>query len=629
MGFIKNLKDEMEQYNKYKNSSNEKALALPNHKRRNIFTYIQARNFGKKYADILGQKFGVMQDIENYAFLIDLFGRKNWEQALSNPEATTAQIAEKIFEANNIKSLDELQGNDLDIMKNHIRLNQTTGLELSDIDVGINPTNFRRRSLNKTMLDIFQEDGVDKNILKEIYEIYGTEIVSQYNMDLSLRNKSILALDENKSTIVELEDHVTDYFEEDFHNIFQKYFNDEELSKTEQCILIGLLAKESDLIGAYTVKHLKEHPDYIKSEIDTGVFEGIVVSGKNYTNEERKKIATLSKVWSAEDLKRYDNLGLLKERLCKFPQNQETMQILQKIDEVLEKPFSEVAKQSEEVAEFMDSAFMNYEVENRNRIVENIYNPEKKDEIIITDLSQMNSPAMLHFFEPGRTIYNFEDYVKGLEEKRSRELGKDFQFSKTEKDALLSQYKFKENHFITDSSIEMETIGQVSTYNNNYVTNISNQLSAMISSPENILKGNIRGRVAIGLSKETLNPELIATISNRNIHSNKGINYVESENEFEDFSASYDELTKQESKVGGNTEIVLFRNSYQASLKLSYVMYIGENELSSQMEKDDISSIKKQMEEVGLQVPLVIFDKYSMKEKMKNHEMPEQSEPDR
>ncbi len=47
------------------------------------------------------------------------------------------------------------------------------------------------------------------------------------------------------------------------------------------------------------------------------------------------------------------------------------------------------------------------------------------------------------------------------------------------------------------------------------------------------------------------------------------------------------------------------------------------------MEKDDISSIKKQMEEVGLQVPLVIFDKYSIKEKMKNHEMPEQSEPDR
>lgn len=127
----------------------------------------------------------------------------------------------------------------------------------------------------------------------------------------------------------------------------------------------------------------------------------------------------------------------------------------------------------------------------------------------------------------------------------------------------------------------METIGQVSTYNANYVTNVSNQLSAMISSPENILKGNIRGRVAIGLSKETLNPELISTISNKNIYANKGIDYVESQNEFEDFSASYDELTKQESKVGGNTEIVLFRNSYQASLKPSYVMYIGENELSS------------------------------------------------
>ncbi len=46
----------------------------------------------------------------------------------------------------------------------------------------------------------------------------------------------------------------------------------------------------------------------------------------------------------------------------------------------------------------------------------------------------------------------------------------------------------------------------------------------------------IRGQITLGFFQEkTLSPELIATTSNKNIHSNKGIDYVESNNEFEDF----------------------------------------------------------------------------------------------
>ena len=106
--------------------------------------------------------------------------------------------------------------------------------------------------------------------------------------------------------------------------IFQKYFNNKELSQTEQYILIGLLAKEADLIGTYTVKHLREHPEYIKSEINVGIFDNIVLSGKTYTNKERKEIATLGKVWSKDDLNKMcirDSLlvlgyGLVNPRIC-------------------------------------------------------------------------------------------------------------------------------------------------------------------------------------------------------------------------------------------------------------------------------------------------------------------------
>ena len=105
-------------------------------------------------------------------------------------------------------------------------------------------------------------------------------------------------------------------------------------------------------------------------------------------------------------------------------------------------------------------------------------------------------------------------------------------------------------------------------------------------------------------------------ISNKNLHSNKGIDYVETTNSFKDFSYSYEDLAKDSTKLGTN-EVVLFRNSFQSSLKPSYVMYIANDSFKSSHEKATIESIRKEMQEAGLRVPLVIFDRYSIKEKMK------------
>lgn len=627
MNFIENIKSKIEDYKQYKNPRYSRALILQKSKNRNLFNYIQMKRFEKKYADALYRHFKVMNDIHSYELLINLFGKKNIEKAFANKNATTSEIADKLFKAGNIEISNEMQDNYvLKKMMNCIAFNRTTSLNLSDLQLGINPETFERQTLNgKSMLEIFEESEITKDILKEIYDIYGEEILSCYNNDADLRNKTVLKLDgkyENEGAVGGLQDHVTYYSEEDFNLIFQKYFNNEELSKTEQYILIGLLAKEADLIGTYTIKYLREHPEYIKSEIGVGIFNNIVLSGKKYTNDERRKIAKLSKVWNEDDLNRYNNLPLLRKRLSSLPKTQDVLDTIHNIDEILSKPLDEVVMKSSEISDLMDSAFMDYEIENRNQIVEKVYNPEKTQEIVITDLTQMNSAAMLHFFNPNRTMSNFDEYVKDLEEKRSKELGKKFEFSEDERKVMLLQYQAKENHYITDYTLDFEGIGQVGSFDTRYVTNTSNQLCAMVTTPKEILEGNgIRGQIAIGFSKETLSPELIATISNRNIHSNKGIDYVESNNQFEDFSVSYDELVSDEKRFGDNTEVVLFRNSYEASLKPSYVMYIGNDKLDSAVEKENIELIKKQMTESGLEVPLVIFDRYSMREKLKNNEL--------
>lgn len=623
MNFIESIKEKISEYKQYKNPRNTRALTIPNSKNRNMLKYIQAKSLGRRYGKALYKHFKVMDDVDSYDLLINLFGKRNIERAFDNQDATTAQIADKLFKAKNIEFSGGIQTNYvLKNMMNCIIFNRATGLNLSEIQLGIRPETFSRKSLNnKSMLDIFEENGVTQSILKEIYDMYGKEIVECYNNDTYLRNKTVLKLDgKNKSTIAidGLQDHVTYYSEEDFNLIFQKYFNNEELSETEQYILIGLLAKESDLIGTYTVKHLREHPEYIKSEIDVGIFDDIVLSGKKYTNDERRRIATLNKVWRKDDLKRYNNLGLLRKRLESLPKMQNIAEVMHTIDEILSKSLSEVVEESSEISDFMKSAFMDYEVENRNQIVEKVYNPEKTQEIVITDLTQMDSAAMLHFFNPSKTMSNFDAYVKDLEEKRSKELGEKFEFSEKEKEVMLLQYQAKENHYITDYALDFEGIGQVGSFDTRYVTNTSNQLCAMVTTPKEILEGKgTRGQIALGFSKETLSPELIATISSENIHSNKGIDYVESNNQFEDFSVSYNELVSDEKQFENNTEIVLFRNSYENSLKPSYVMYIGSDQLNSEVEKKNLELIKRQMKETGLDVPLVIFDRYSIREKMK------------
>lgn len=636
MNIIEHIKSKIEEYKDYKNSRTSKALIVPNNKKRNLLKYMQAKNLGRKYSEALYKHFKIMNSVENYDLLINLFGKKNIEKALKNENDTTAQIADKLFEKpEDLEVFNEQQSDcnyTLEVMKNCIDFNKATGLDLSDINIGIKPENFRRRSLNnKTMIDILKENKVTKDVLKEIYGIYGKEIIACYNNDSYLRNKTVLKIDENtKNSLVELQDHITYYSENDFDLILQKYFNDEKLSKTQQCILMGLLEKETDLIGTYSIKNLREHSEYIKSEIKVGIFNNILLLDKKYTNDERKKIVTLSKVWKEEDLNRYNNLELLKSRLNSLPKDQNILEIIEKIDEILQKPLDDIIIKSNEVSSFMDSAFMEYEVENRNNIIEKVYNPEKVQEVIINDFSQMNSSAMLHFFDPYRTMSKFDKYIKDLEEKRSEELGKKFVFSEDEKESMLLQYQVKENHYITDYALDFKGVGQVGDFDAKYYTDTSNQLSTMITTPKNILEGRgIRGQVAIGFSKETLNPELIATISSTNINSNKGIDYVESDNQFKDFSVSYDELSGDKKSFKDNTEVVLFRNSYESSLKPSYVMYVGNDKLDSETEKANIENVKKQMSEVGLKVPLVIFDRYAIKENIKSSNLEQNKKEDK
>ncbi len=609
-------------------SKKNNSLATTNSNKINIFEAVKLKMVGMMYGDKLYKHFGIMNDLRSYKIMVDTFGLGTLMKALKNKDSNTSEVGKVLYSSKDRNSIDVsndyLKKYILNNVNNAIDFYNATNIELSDVGQGIKPQHFKRKSFPyNNMIDLLRVNEVNKDTLKEIYDVYGKEIISEYNKDSFLRNQSVLKIDEKHKNVLAvggLQDHVTDYTQEDFDNIFTKYFEGGTLSETEKYIVIGLIAKESDLIGEYTVKGLRENEEYIKSEINLGIFNDIVVNGKEYSTDERKMYTKLHGIWSEADYQKYKNSEKLKERLQTLPNKEEQRDNIDKVNSILSMNMNDVIENGEEIASELEDLFLDYEVENRINIIENVYDPEKKEEIIISDLSQLGTGVLLHFFNPDRNIMNFDKYIQKLEEKRSSELGREVHLTEDEKQSLLNSYNAKENHYITDKTLEFEGIGQVGAFDSRYVSDVSNQISTRILSPKNILQGRgVLGNIALGFSKSTLTPELINAISDKNLHSNKGIDYVESNNTFNDFSASYDELISEEN-MGEGTEIVMFRNSYESSLKPSYVMYINEDSLDSETEKSNIQNVKEMMKEAGLKVPLVIFDEYTVKLKEKQKE---------
>lgn len=149
------------------------------------------------------------------------------------------------------------------------------------------------------------------------------------------------------------------------------------------------------MISTYTVPHLLKHSDYIKSEIGIGIFNDIVVNNHQYSNEDRKIFTSLSNIWNHDDLQRYQNLRLLKARFSSLSSKYENQ--LDSINKILALAPSELHAHAQEIAKTMDSIFTDYEVANREDIINNVYTPQNQEMVIISDISQMPSGAMLHF----------------------------------------------------------------------------------------------------------------------------------------------------------------------------------------------------------------------------------------
>lgn len=488
-----------------------------------------------------------------------------------------------------------------------IKFKETTGLNIADYMNGIDPREVYRNS-SDCLISIFDREKITKKKIENIFSYYGDRICLEYLNDLYIKNKSILT----RNSYGLMEDHVKIYGEDDLKEIVKKYFKAEELSEKEKYILMGILQKIAELVDMYKYRNIVHHERFIKAELDLGIFYNIVVKGKKYTNQQRKKLVKLSQVWDKDTLNKYENLELLKGRIAQISHDSK---YLEEINTIQKMEYLDIIYISNDIKEKIQSLYMEYEIYNRENIINRAYSPKKfglKD-VIIDDLSQLGEGAILHFFGIYQKVFSFDYYIYKLEKEYGRKL------TSEENESARKKYETKSNNFIPNRSLDLNAIGQ-SDDGELYNVNTSNQLSCMLIKFENILKiRGTRGNLALGFSKNTLSPDLIATISNRNMHSNKNIEYIETENDFKDFSCNYEELLNLD-EAEENTELVMFRNTDLATLKPSYVMYISYRDLSLEEEKRNIEVYKEKMRQAGLEIPFVIFDTYTMNKKMKEIE---------
>ena len=284
----------------------------------------------------------------------------------------------------------------------------------------------------------------------------------------------------------------------------------------------------------------------------------------------------------------------------------------------------EILGSAETIQAEINDMYLEYEIANRQQLIDKVYDPteENKSEIVITDLSQMGEGALLHFFNPGKKPEKEDSYLKLVKQRIEQRSGKNYIGEEEELKIAKKQYEVMSNNMVTNYTVPFtgDTVGQVGTFEDRYISSVENQISALVATPEQMMKGiGIRGKLALGFSKKTLSPEMIALLAAKNVYANKGINFIESENDFEDFSVPYSELLGGNSNEKGN-EVVLFRNTDISTLKPAYVLYIATEKLDSNKEKEELDNIRNMMRDIGLDVPLCILDTYTIKEKQKQIE---------
>lgn len=446
-------------------------------------------------------------------------------------------------------------------------------------------------SIKRLNIDAFSKENQD--LLQDL-----KSHLPEYIMDNNIRKNTFAERIKLEKSAVR-RDLSKDINESELIKDFERILNGEETDDNylKPQVIAEYLMKT---IGIYSREDIKNNFEFVLYDINNSDID---------TLENRRKKYFLHTSLSNNQLKKIDELGVLKQRLQEIS-GKEAKQLLLRLN-VIENSLDENISELEDI-------YMDYEVLYRQELIDNLYVPEK--EVTIIENYEDLRPQLIHqFIRDPEKFKSME--IEKIKEKiisertngnDSKELTDDEQSRlnrlMNQIDANLDQYKV---NYTTDGR---GTIYTDSSGLDSYYSDTSNQISASVFEGKEFIRTSHVGIIGIGFNKETLSAEAIAVSSSGYKTTNKGLNNIEydEENEFREMSSPFSELIKS----GGNSEVVMHRRGMNFDTKASYIFAtIDSSDLKQANE------IMRQIEELrkkeGLKV--VIYDVYKIRESLEKN----------
>ena len=250
--------------------------------KKSILRFRKLSNLAAKYDDEVYHLFGLSTAPENYEYLLS-FGEDKLDKICQDKDMTAYEAGKILYGEDGVDSIID-DGNSFIATQviNCIKFNKATGLNLVDYNALINPA-IKLRLNSTSMLEVFENEKIDKEKLAQLSRIYGTRVFTEYRYDRYLISKTIPNKEDHSGIYQEFIRNMTDTGK--LREISDKYFNGIELRGAELNITIGLLQKYSELIDKYTYNGLLHESEKVKHDMDSGSFRASIVG-----TQERKEV---------------------------------------------------------------------------------------------------------------------------------------------------------------------------------------------------------------------------------------------------------------------------------------------------------------------------------------------------
>lgn len=301
------------------------------------------------------------------------------------------------------------------------------------------------------------------------------------------------------------------------------------------------------------------------------------------------------------------NLNKLKERLNEIKNGLETEDVEQ-LNNILTR-IDELNFNDANADEVLEDVYMEYEILNRRSFLNLMFAPHGNS--VITSKNHFSN-MLLHFFDP--TPYDGgvrQGYIKRVKEEIEKRRGKTIDLEDEELKRAIKHFE----DVLSDKKIVKEVANSGLIYKNGeYLEYDSSRAAAQMSlqtfSSQRVILPNATGgfshdefRYALGFDSGGVTEEDILVMSAKNLISLKGVNNLQSDDEFADFSATLNEMNKGE---GRNDEVIVSRNT----VKPSYLLLSVPKQIILEDAKEKLIEARQLAESIG--VKLVILDQHSI-----------------